>query len=236
MSGLRVLMYHKVSESETDFLTVSEKQLHQQLIWLKKKFTIITLRDLTQALKIGKSLPINPLLITFDDGYLNNYTLAYPIFKQYRIPFSIFLVSSFIGKKVKYDNQEQVFLNETQLIEMQDLVQYGFHGSEHKHLMDLTPEAWNEEIETCKSELSKLNISAEPVWAYTYGGFPKKNKSLFDKLKLAFKNNNIHCAFRIGNRINQLNFKEPYALQRIDIRGNESFLKFKLKVRFGKLF
>ena len=42
-------------------------------------------------------------------------------------------------------------------------------------------------------------------------------------------------AFRIGNRVNKFPFKNKYEIQRIDIKGQDSLLKFKLKLRFGKL-
>lgn len=236
MSGFRVLMYHKISESETDFLTVTTAQLTQQLGWIKKHFTVVSLKDVIQYIKTGTILPDNALLITFDDGYRNNYTLAYPIFKQFELPFSIFLVNSFIGKTLKHDHQLQEFLNPSELIEMQDFVQYGYHSTNHLNLMDIAPHLWKDEISSCIAEFNQLGIHLQPAWAYTYGGFPKKNKLDFDNLKKIFHSQGITCAFRIGNRINSKKLKEPYAIERIDVRGNETFLKLKLKVRFGKVF
>jgi len=72
MSGLRVLMYHKVAKEKTDFLTVSEEQLKMQLNWLKGHYNFISLKQLTNFIKKNEPLPDKPLLITFDDGYLNN--------------------------------------------------------------------------------------------------------------------------------------------------------------------
>ncbi len=236
MSGLRVLMYHKVAKLETDFLTVSEEQLKMQLHWLKNRYNFITLHQLTNFIKKNEPLPEKPLLITFDDGYLNNYTIAYPIFKALKIPFSIFLVGDFVGKKLMHDNQVQEFLNTSQLIEMQDFVTYGYHSEKHLSLMDLEPKHWEAEVQKCLASFNGISIPVEPVWAYTYGAYPKKNMAQFSALSNVFKNAGILYAMRIGNRINKLDLKQLYRLQRIDIRGNESFTKFKLKVKFGKLF
>jgi len=236
MSGLRVLMYHKVAKSDTDFLTVSEEQLKMQLNWLKDQYNFITLNQLTNFIKNNEPLPKKPLLITFDDGYLNNYTIAYPIFKALKIPFSIFLVSDFVGKKLIHDNQEQEFLNTTQLTEMQDYATYGYHSEKHVSLMDLDAIHWETEIQNCINQFRTLSIPIEPVWAYTYGSFPRKNKGQFNALIQVFKNAGIVYAMRIGNRINKFKLKQLYSIQRIDIRGNESFTKFKWKVKFGKLF
>ncbi len=236
MSKLRVLMYHKVSENETDFLTVTTHQLREQLQWLKSHYHFITLRDLTGHLSLGKKLPENALLITFDDGYANNYSLAYPVFKALNIPFCIFLVGDFIGKTLEYDGQMQQFLNTSELQDMQDLVQYGYHSASHSNLMDLPENKRLEEIRQGMDSLKPIAIKIEKAWAYTYGSFPKKNAMEFNRLMADFKSCGIGCAFRIGNRINTIPVRLPYAIQRIDIRGNEGFARFKWKVRFGKLF
>jgi peptidoglycan/xylan/chitin deacetylase (PgdA/CDA1 family) len=236
MSGLRVLMYHKVAKSDTDFLTVSKEQLKIQLNWLKDRYNFITLHQLTNYIKNSEPLPDKPLLITFDDGYLNNYTIAYPIFKALKIPFSIFLVSDFVGKKLMHDNQEQQFLNTTQLIQMQDYATYGYHSQKHINLMDLEPKLWETEVQNCLTSFSNISIPIEPVWAYTYGAYPKRDNAQLSALSAVFKNAGILYAMRIGNRINKHKLKHLYSIQRIDIRGNESFTKFKWKVKFGKLF
>ncbi len=235
MSNLTVLMYHKVSENKQDYLTVSTAQLKEQLNWLKQRYTFITLRHLNEHIENQKALPEKALLITFDDGYENNYTLAYPIFKELGIPFSIFLVSAFIGKNLNYDSHQQQFLNIEQLQKMQDIVQYGHHSLDHKNLMDLSQAEWVEEIGSGIKALKTLPLTIENAWAYTYGSFPKRNKSQFANLSTIFKSNGVSCAFRIGNRINRLPLSKPYAIQRLDIRGDESFDKFKRKVRFGKI-
>lgn len=232
---LTVLMYHKVSEVNTDFLTVNSKQLKQQLVWLKARYHIITLSNLLAHIEHGTPLPPKALLITFDDGYENNYTLAYPIFKALNMPFSIFLVGSFINQTTMYDGQMQTFLNTYQLAEMSDIVEYGFHSISHQHLMNLPQNEWQQEIEAGVSCLQNLPVFIQKAWAYTYGGFPKKDKHAFIQLVQIFKKQNISCAFRIGNRKNRLPIKNPYAIQRIDIIGNDSFLRFKWKVLLGKI-
>ncbi len=236
MSALRVLMYHKVSEKEQDFLTVTTGQLSEQLHWLKSRFHFITLRELVNHITLSTPLPKNALLVTFDDGYENNFTHAYPIFKMLNIPFSIFLVANFIGKNVQHDGKIQTFLKPEELQKMQDLVQFGYHGCSHASLMDIKENEWANEIKKGIDLLNALAITLENAWAYTYGNYPKKNELQFKKLKEIYHSNKIQCAFRIGNRINYLPLKEYYQIQRIDVRGNESFFKFKWKVSIGKLF
>jgi peptidoglycan/xylan/chitin deacetylase (PgdA/CDA1 family) len=234
--SLRILMYHKVHYNRRDFLTVDIVQLREQLNFLQKNYTIIRLSQLISYLRGGENLPEKALLITFDDGYKNNYELAYPIFKELNIPFSIFLVADFIGKKHLYDGDLQEFLGVEQLVEMQDLVEYGLHSNSHQDLMNLPENLWFSEFSKCIHTLEKLPVKIQKAWAYTYGSFPRDNPSLIEKLNIALKDNNIDCAFRIGNRINQLPVKEPFYMQRIDVKGTMSIPAFRLRTRFGKLF
>lgn len=236
MNTLRVLMYHQVDQTKRNFLCVSVAQLEEQLDFIQSKYKIIRLSELLAHIEHGISLPDNALLITFDDGYENNYTLAYPIFKARNIPFTIFTVNQFINQTAEHDKSKQVFLNQTQIEEMVNLVDFAHHGLKHDNLMDLNEAMRHQEISESVNQMRHFKHQTLNAWAYTYGAYPKKNKEEFGQLKTWFKEMGIKCAFRIGNRINQLPLKDPFQIERIDVRGEESFWKFRLKVRFGKLF
>lgn len=234
MSKLRVLMYHKVSLTQRDFLTVSLEQLQWQLDYIQKHYNVIKLSDLVAHIELGKALPDNALLITFDDGYANNFELAYPEFKSRQLPFSVFLVANFINKTIEHDGIQQLFLGEQQILDMRDFAEFGYHSLNHENLMDINPDHWENHIKTTLSSCAHLPMVN--AWAYTYGQFPKKDIKQFKRLTDLFKLNKLSLAFRIGNRLNQVPMNEPFKIQRLDIRGNESKLKFKLKTWFGKLF
>jgi len=236
MSKLRVLMYHKVHESERDYLTVNTQQLKQQLDFISAHYNVIRLSRLSEHIINGSPLPERPLLISFDDGYENNYRLAYPLLKAKNLPFAIFPVSGFIGKTLPYDGVDQSFLNTEQLKEMAHLADYGCHGSRHLNLTGLSKREQESEIAGSVSEMKALGIKTEAAWAYTYGSYPKKDPLAFADLKKTLNSHGIRLAFRIGNRVNTMPLKDPYKIERLDIRGNESFLKFRLKLAFGKLF
>jgi peptidoglycan/xylan/chitin deacetylase (PgdA/CDA1 family) len=236
MSKLRVLMYHKVQVNRRDYLTVDATQLREQLLFLQKRYNFIRLSQLIAHIKSGEPLPENALLISFDDGFVNNYTLAFPVFRELNIPFCIFLVADFVGKKHLYDGDFQEFLSEGQLAEMQDLAEYGLHSFSHQDIMNLPENLWNTEIKKTISTLEKLPVPIQKAWAYTYGSYPRDNNDLKTKLEQALEANEVTCAFRIGNRINRLPLMDPFYIERLDIRGHKSMLSFKLKVMFGKLF
>ena len=65
--------------------------------YLAKWFNVISLKDLIEWLDGRKNLPPFAALITFDDGYLDNYLSAYPILRQHNFPALIFLTTEHIG-------------------------------------------------------------------------------------------------------------------------------------------
>jgi len=95
--GLRVLMYHKLSNFDSDELTVKVDVFEKQLLYLMKhNYQSITIEQLIQCQYRGAKLPDKPVLITFDDGYENNYTYLYPLLKKYGLKATIFLPVGFI--------------------------------------------------------------------------------------------------------------------------------------------
>src|ERR1700674_510550 len=111
--GLRGLLYHKVIPSgKSDFLSVTASQLEKQLQYmLKKGYNIISLSQCINCIKYGTPLPKKPLLLTFDDGYKNNFTELYPLLVKYKMKAAIFLVSDFIqsgNSKSQYLNAEDI--------------------------------------------------------------------------------------------------------------------------------
>src|ERR1700732_958982 len=90
---LRVLMYHSVSgNGYRDALTVDSKQLEEHFRWLQEKgYQTIQFKELIAYYDNNRPLPPNPVLITFDDGYRNNYEIAYPLAKKYQVKINLFL-------------------------------------------------------------------------------------------------------------------------------------------------
>ena len=96
-------MYHSVdNEKGKGGIFVNEFEEHIKWIKDKKTFKMEELKNLNYT------LPKNSILITFDDGYKNNYTLAFPILKKYNMKATIFLNTKFIGKDEFYLNWDEI--------------------------------------------------------------------------------------------------------------------------------
>ncbi len=96
-----VIMYHSIGIPNKKWiynhLTCPYKLFESQLEWMKKKnFHSISLLDLYEYMNTGICLPKNPVVLTFDDGYLDNWVFAYPLLKKYGYTGTIFVSPEFV--------------------------------------------------------------------------------------------------------------------------------------------
>lgn len=95
-----VLMYHYIEPELNDHQTdnksiISLEDFKQNMKYLHDEgYHTITLDQLEQYVNGKLSLPMKSIVITFDDGYQNNYTLAYPVLQKYNFHASLFVIGS----------------------------------------------------------------------------------------------------------------------------------------------
>jgi len=234
MSKLPILMYHNITEqaSMIDKLTVDVNSLEKQFEYLVKQgYQTHFLSDLENKTTLtGKNL-----IITFDDVTKNQLLYAIPLLKKYKLKATFFIPFAYIGKFDAWNNSTESIMSVEELKQIEPFFELGFHSYYHRKYAELTPDEIDEDFKLCFESVQKNGLKVHYSLAYPYGNFPKKETEkncFFDKLK----SHKITYGFRIGNRINNFPFENPFEINRIDIKGNESFLKFKLKIKFGKLF
>lgn len=104
-----VLMYHRIATAAHDHwqLCVSPRHFEEQLQVLKR-YKVIGLHELVS------SVPRNGVAISFDDGYIDNYTTAKPLLEKYSLPATFFITNNNIGKQAEFwwDELENIFSND----------------------------------------------------------------------------------------------------------------------------
>lgn len=133
-----VLMYHYLSVPPADAdiyrldLSVPPDLFAEQLDrLLAEGYTTISPYDLVDALQRGVELPENPILITFDDGYRDNYENAFPLLRERRMQATIFVVTDFI------DEERPAYLSWEMAREMIDnQIAIESHGRNHAGLAE----------------------------------------------------------------------------------------------------
>ena len=98
-----VLTYHSILPPGTDLFPIPHHLAGEvfgaQMQYLKDEgFNCVSLRKLNQYIET-RSLPSRTVAITFDDGFYNNYSVAFPILKKFQIPATIFIAAGFLGGK-----------------------------------------------------------------------------------------------------------------------------------------
>jgi hypothetical protein len=233
-NGLTVLMYHKtIDTGETDVLTVTRRQLEEQFKFLVSEgYNCVSLSEIIDHISTGAPLKKKPLILTFDDGYKNNLTVLYPLLQQYKLKAVIFLVPGYI-EQAEANGMEYMTANEIKSMHP-DIVEFGLHTFDHKSYNDLTLDEIEQDVIKTKKWLENSRIDYMPAHCYTYGEFPKNDKTKLAGLFSIFEKHGVKAAFNIGNRINSLPLTKKFVIQRIEIRGTESLSHFIPKVRKGK--
>jgi len=141
--GVIVLLYHRVFDAEIDsqLLCVSPENFERQMLYLKRNFEILKVSELLKKIK-EKRIPQNGIVITFDDGYADNYEFALPVLEKLKIPATFFVCSGNIDKNEEsWSHQlEQIFFSHKKLPDKLQLEfnkkQYIFNTSNEKVIKD----------------------------------------------------------------------------------------------------
>lgn len=108
-----ILLYHRVTSLPQDpqLLSVSQEHFEQHIQHLIEHYYPVHLTELAQRIEDG-DIPQNTVVVTFDDGYADNFTEAKPILDKYAVPATIFVVSGMIDstKEFWWDNLERLLL------------------------------------------------------------------------------------------------------------------------------
>jgi peptidoglycan/xylan/chitin deacetylase (PgdA/CDA1 family) len=240
VDGIPVLMYHKVSRTDRDFLTVTADDFERQLNWLNEQgyqsISMQTFQAFLQKKVTRESLPIKPCLLTFDDGYENNVSNALPILKKCGWTACLFVTSSYI-ETAENDVTSQ-YLNLSKLRTWLDAgMELALHSHEHPNYRQLSIEAVVADLKVNRKFFERHGLKVIEALAYPFGARPKEALA-FLNLKNELKKAGVELAFRIGNRIHswkELEQKIDHLdVCRIDIRGDDPFFEFKIKVLKGR--
>lgn len=167
------LMYHAVGDDLWGFaeLFVSPAELETQLQYLTENgYTTIHFSDLRAVDRIEK-----PVILTFDDGYMDNYTELFPLLQKYNCKATIFVITDMIGVHEKYMTWEQAK-------EMADsgLVSIQSHTASHPNLDELTREEQAVELNRSFDAIFE-HLGREPyVLCYPTGRYNQNTLELME--------------------------------------------------------
>lgn len=119
---LPIIMYHQVLKNANRLgkYIISPKEFEEDVIYLKKLgYNTIDVQDLIDFEYNNKKLPEKPIMLTFDDGYLSNYTYIVPILEKHDVKAVISIVGEYVDKST-LDSYTNPYLNWKQVKELVD--------------------------------------------------------------------------------------------------------------------
>ena len=227
-----ILAYHSVSERREDALAVGVADFEYQMDWLHRQgYRSLTLTEyMSQTIEKGERI----IIITFDDGYADNYTTVFPVLKRYGFVATIFLVSDYINTDHVFswdipkiinlsDRALYLLLTWEQVHEMATYgIEFGSHTCTHpKQLTTLSKERCWEEIARSREDLECKVGRDIASFCYPRGDLNAEVIHLVEKA-------GYRCAIvsppRSGTPLSR------YTLRKTSVYHNNTPLLFRLKV------
>lgn len=163
--GMLILEYHKVNNRTKDDYTVSTKDFAEQMDVLKADgYTTISVLDFLRAKKGKQELPEKPVVVSFDDGYSDNYTEALPILEKRGMKATVFMVTNNVGLPG--------YLTWDQLHEMEKRgIELGSHTANHLPLTNMTVDEARNEVQKSKLMMEWKGLKTIFVLSYPNGQY-----------------------------------------------------------------
>ncbi|MFD0696962.1 polysaccharide deacetylase family protein [Paenibacillus sp. GCM10027628] len=207
--SLPVLNYHSIGIEPGNPYVLHPDAFARQMKYLAAHhYTPISLSDFALMLEKKKVVPRRPVLLTFDDGYVDNYELALPLLRQYGFPAAVFVLPGNIG----HEN----YLSWPQIKEM---LAAGWevqpHSMTHPHLPQLTAAQQREEITESRRQIEAQLGTTADIFAYPYGEYNEETLAILKEAGFRYSfTTKPGWAASSQNR---------YELHRIVVRGVDSF-------------
>lgn len=210
-------MYHNTSNDEPlTGMNISSQKLEKQICYLLEKgYTFLKISDL-----IHFNQPSKHIILTFDDGFVGNYTYLFELLKRYNVPATIYLTPKIEGIEP---------LTAAQIAEMQvsGLIEFGAHTMTHINLKKVDDEIAQREIIQSKKAVEKLTGVICSAFAYPYGRYNERH------IKMV-KDAGFTTAVTTKKAIVAFDASSAYTLPRLSINGCINMVQFYLIISRGR--
>lgn len=223
--GVPILIYQRVNDTDKNSATLTVAEFEEQLKYLiDSGYHVIMPDDLLNAWETGKTLPENPIVLTFDDGHEDIYKNVFPILQKYNVRATVFIVTDHIGM------EDYLTWDEVRALQAGGFIDFESHTKSYKNLATLKKDKlWNE-IYGSKQAIEWALKKPAKFIAYPEG---KYTVDVEDTCK--------EVGFRAGFIEDYglaFNDFDSYVLTRIPVLGSNSYtlLRFKLRLNGSPIF
>lgn len=216
MAGIRnipILTYHSIDESGS-VISTSPEVFRRQMRRLKESgLTTVSLGTLSRVMIENGEFPTNSVILTFDDGFRNFYTAAFPVLDECGFGATVFLVTDFCGKNNDW-NGNPPEMRSTELMSWSEIrelanrgIEFGSHTRTHPDLSRLAAAAVEREMTESKAAIEDVVGKQVTTFAYPFGKFGNAARQIAERI---FE---TACSTDLG-KVSGLS--DPLSLERID--------------------
>ena len=244
MRPIPVLMYHHVNPNKGDMVTVTPETFNGQMKYLhERRYRTLKLDELILCMNRKLILKEKAVVITFDDGWLDNYIYVYPVLKKYKINATIFIVTDRIERAnknliqitsipthkeskllIKQGEEHRVVLNWDLIKEMlySGLVDVYSHTKSHVKCDRLSEKELLEELGESKKVIETRLGRPCPYLCWPYG--------LYNDTALKIAKDVVYKAlFTTRHGVVKAD-SDPFAMNRIVIKDNITWFKQRMLI------
>ena len=228
-----ILMYHALGGTGefASRYVIPKRRFSLQMAWLKwRRYPVLSLEEFLLHREAYRLAPARSVIITFDDGYADNRTLAYEILRQYGFPATIFLVSGGIEGTNRWDSDGE--LAGRSLLSYSDIrdmlhggVRFGAHTRSHVPLTTVTASRVTDEVEGSRADLEHELGLPILAFAYPHGEYNPAIQAIVERAGFLGA-----CSCHTGVNDPMV---ASHALRRIEVRGTDSLIQFALALWLG---
>ncbi|MDR0930980.1 MAG: polysaccharide deacetylase family protein [Clostridiales bacterium] len=213
-----IILYHNITEdynASEALVNITPAEFETHIITLiESGYNPIDFDEYYDFVTNGKVLPNKPVIITFDDGYLSNYTYAFPILKKHNVKATIFAVTDTIGRSEGV-NFAHFTWEQAREMEASGIIDIESHSDSHANLGEMSINDVQREFRRSKYLIEKnLNKDCN-VFAFPYGGYSSEVQEL-----------GIKAGYKVLSLVGDVGANSAgadlTALRRITIRGTDS--------------
>lgn len=242
-----ILTYHSIDESGSVISTKTETFRWQMKLLSESGYRVVTLADLISLLGGGEELPDKLAALTFDDGFQNFYTTAFPVLDQYGFKATVFLVTDFCGGHNDWGGNppelpRSALLSWHQIKELSSNgIEFGSHTRTHPDLTEISAEKVREEIAGAAAAIADATGRKPETFAYPFGRYNAAAKQVVEENFIAACSTNLG---KIGfgsdlyslERIDTYYLSDPKVFGSLATRSFDHYMRFRQVMRDLKAF
>lgn len=174
-----IIVYHSVDESGS-CVSIGPAEFKRQMEYIKKNgYKTLTVSEFVDFLRKGNKIPDKAIVLTFDDGFENNYSVVFPILKELGLTATIFVTTDYIGKRCTWDKESDIpdlpLLSWEMVKEMSESgIDFQSHTAKHPRLPLLPDDRIRDELRrSCITIEDRLGKRCD-ILCYPYGEFNQR--------------------------------------------------------------